>query len=115
MSPQDRPSVDLSNDYQYGVEERKKSKLPPALETLVWAPPWTRYDYFHRSEPQDGHRCAIRRFSEAVLKDFASVREVIYLWLEKDHFHCSLSTAGEWRERQADSREADRDTWAEVS
>ncbi|KAM5542172.1 hypothetical protein V8D89_004045 [Ganoderma adspersum] len=111
----DRPSVDLSDDYQYGVEERKKGKLPPALETLVWAPPWTRYDGWSRRGLQDGHRRAIRRFSEAVLKDFTSMREVIYLWSEKGYFHCSLSTAGEWRERQADPREADRDTWAEVS
>ncbi|KAM5542167.1 hypothetical protein V8D89_004040 [Ganoderma adspersum] len=109
----DRPSVDLSNDYQYGVEERKKGKLPPALETLVWAPPWTRYDGWSRRELQDGHRRAIRRFSEAVLRDFTTVRAVIYLWFEEDYFHCSLSAAGEWRERQADPREADRDTWAD--
>ena len=105
----------LNDEFQYGVEERKKGILPPALETLVWAPPWTRYDDFYDSEPQDGHRCAIRRFAQAVLKDFTSMREVIYLWFGKEYFHCSLSGAGEWRERQVDPREADRDAWAEVS
>ena len=94
-----------SGEYgKYGVDERKKAKLPPALETLIWGPLRTRYD----------DRSAIQQFGEAVLRDMAHVREVIYMWSPKeDYFHCSLSTADELRERRTDRREADR-MWAEV-
>nr|VWO97925.1 CP2 domain-containing protein [Ganoderma boninense] len=99
----DKP-LSLILNGKYGVDERKKAKLPPALETLIWGPLRTRYD----------DRSAIQQFGDAVLRDMVHVREVIYMWSPKeDYFHCSLSTADELRERQTDRREADR-MWAEV-
>ena len=91
--------------------------LPPALETLVWAPAWTRRALHQStglliSEPDQTHRYVLRRFAEDMLGQFPALKEVLYLWSGEGFFHCVLSDEGGMLEAHADTEHVLRNAWA---
>ena len=91
-------------------------RLPPALETFVWAPLWT-YRTDRRPLSQgtyDGHRAAVRQYAERTLRELPTLRAVLYKWHVEGYFRCVLSGEGEVEERPAAPEDVDEDTWAYV-
>ncbi|KAI0717537.1 hypothetical protein C8T65DRAFT_640917 [Cerioporus squamosus] len=93
--------------------------LPPVLETLVWDPVWARkvlpaddVDVGLVGQPEHMHRYVLRRFAEATLERFASLKEFFYMWSDEGYFHCMLSPEGDLFEAHIELEDMFYDAWA---
>ncbi|KAI0762445.1 hypothetical protein C8Q74DRAFT_1371483 [Fomes fomentarius] len=85
--------------------------LPPVLETLVWAPMWTRR--YHDVGPTWKQRSVLRHYAEDLLNGRPSLKDVLYLWNDEGYRHCYLSN-GNMMEGWADPQDTDGDAWAHI-
>ncbi|KAI0717534.1 hypothetical protein C8T65DRAFT_737867 [Cerioporus squamosus] len=94
-------------------------RLPPVLETLVWAPAWVRKvaedsRMYQIGEPGQTHRYVLRRFAEVTLERFSSLEEFLYMWSDEGYFHCMLSSEGDLLEAHTDREHVYYNAWAAV-
>ena len=92
-------------------------RLPPNLETFVWAPVWTRqytkqHTDLYDSEPGPLYRKVVQRFAEGVLQLFDSLQEVMVLWNEQGYLHYCRTPR--LMEGWAYPESADINAWAAV-
>ncbi|KAI0753696.1 hypothetical protein C8Q74DRAFT_1306401 [Fomes fomentarius] len=97
-------------------EAADASNLPPALETLVWAPAWARV-YTHHFYPDGKRRSDVRRFAKKLLRASRSLNTVIYGWMHGRYYTYSLE-GSEWgaecRETWLDWGDAEEEAWRHV-
>ncbi|TFK85599.1 hypothetical protein K466DRAFT_566528 [Polyporus arcularius HHB13444] len=82
--------------------------LPPALQTLVWSPAWTRVFTYH-IYPDEQKRADIRRFAEAVLRGSRTLRTVTVEWAGRGFYKCYLTPMKQYKEGEAS--EMDDEDW----
>lgn len=98
-------------EYTPGCWAEEILRLPPALETLVWAPMWTRR--YEDVGPTWKHRSLFRHYAGDLLLGHPTLQQVLYLWNDEGYRQCRLSK-GHVMEGWADERDADGDAWAQV-
>ncbi|KAI0753144.1 hypothetical protein C8Q80DRAFT_496075 [Daedaleopsis nitida] len=104
-------SKDAYLEYSHGCWADEIPRLPPALETLVWAPMWTRR--YEDVGPTWKHRSLLRHYAEYLLLGHATLRQVLYLWNDEGYRQCWLFKE-HVMEGWADERDPDGDAWAQV-
>ncbi len=82
--------------------------LPPALQTLVWSPAWTRVFTYH-IYPDEQKRADVRRFAEAVLRGSRTLRTVTVEWAGRGFYECYLTPMKQYKEGEAS--EMDDEDW----